>query len=347
MAASPSRARDDLEADSPIENHMLKKDEQLKSDFLFRCPNTLCVKKFVRESAYQHHIHNSNSKCLLIKNEMSQTSALKMMYMSRNGCAPHYQQLSFPERRSLRFHLHGIPTVDEEFLGAHVENCTKGFALPKRRVGVTLNEKQATYLKKIFETGLQKGNKKANSAVVSKEMRSAVCTNDNGEQQRLFSQDEWLTEARIKSHFSKLAASKRFSTETPSQDQVEDSCSTLDMAQKVQDAIDVMRNQECADTHPIVIQKIDICSLAGRLSNSGGRAEGMADLAAIKSTKLRNVIKEMATDMPKRLNHHKAAEIIKDYVRDNCDCLPSTAFEKWDNELKTSLRKDASVKFIQ
>jgi hypothetical protein len=55
----------------------------------------------------------------------------------------------------------------------------------------------------------------------------------------------------------------------------------------------------------------------------------------------------MATDMPKRLNHRKAAEIIKHYVRDNCDCLPVTAFEKWSNELKTSLRKDACATFIK
>ena len=119
------------------------------------------------------------------------------------------------------------------------------------------------------------------------------------------------------------------------------------MNQKIQDAIDVTRDQECADTHPIVIQKIDICTLASRLSKSGAHSEGMADLAAVKSTKLRAVVKEIATDLPKRLSHYKAAEIITQHVRDNCDCLPLTAFEKWNNELKTSLKKDAPVKLFE
>lgn len=347
-AVNPNQALDDLEeARSPIESHQCRRDEQMKSDYIFRCPNSLCVKKFIRESAYQHHIHNTHSKCIVRKSNMSQTSALKMMYISKNGCAPYYQQLSFPERRSLRFHLHGMPTVDEEFIGAHVENCPKGFALPKRRVGVTLNDKQTKYLKEIFETGLQKGNKKANSAVVSKEMRSVVVTDANGEQQRLFSPEEWLTEARIKSHFSKLAASKRFSTDTPNRDQVEDSCSVLDMCQKTQDAIDVARHQEDADSHPIVIQKIDVCSLAGNLCTTGVHAQGMADLSAIKTTKLRKVVKEMATDMPKRLTSHKAAAIITQYVRDNCDCLPLTAFEKWKDGVKQSLNKESRVNLLE
>ena len=73
----------------------------------------------------------------------------------------------------------------------------------------------------------------------------------------------------------------------------------------------------------------------------------MADLAAIKSRKLRTVVKEIATDLPKRLSHYKAAEIITQHVRDNCDCLPLTAFEKWSNELKTSLKKDAPVKLFE
>ena len=73
----------------------------------------------------------------------------------------------------------------------------------------------------------------------------------------------------------------------------------------------------------------------------------MADLAAIKSTKLQTLVKEIATDLPKRLSHHKAAEIITQYVRDICDCLPLTAFEKWSNELKTSLKKDAPVKLFE
>ena len=279
---------------------------------------------------------------------MSQFAALKMMYISKNGCAPHYQQLSYPERRSLRFHLHGMPTVDEEFVGAHFEDCQKGFALPKRRVAVTLNEKQTTYLKKIFEAGLQKGNKKANSAIVSQEMRSVVSTNAKGEQQRLFSQEEWLTEARIKGYFSKLAASQRFNTNNPSLDQIEDSCSMLDMCQKTQEAIDVARNQEDAeDTHPIVIHKIDICSIAKYLCKFGDRAQGMAELSAIKATKLRKVIKEIATDMPRRLNQIKAADIITQHVKEHCDCLPLSSYDKWHTELKSTFKKDAGAKFIE
>ena len=59
---------------------------------------------------------------------------------------------------------------------------------------------------------------------------------------------EWLTEARIKGYFSKLAASQRFNTNNPSLDQIEDSCSMLDMCQKTQEAIDVARNQEHTET---------------------------------------------------------------------------------------------------
>ena len=73
----------------------------------------------------------------------------------------------------------------------------------------------------------------------------------------------------------------------------------------------------------------------------------VVDLAGIKSTKLRTVVKEIATDLPKMLSHYKAAEIITQHVRDNCDCLPLTAFEKWSNELKTSLKKDAPVKLFE
>ena len=66
----------------------------------------------------------------------------------------------------------------------------------------------------------------------------------------------------------------------------------------------------------------------------------------VHATKLRTV-KEIATDLPKRLSHYKAAEIITQHVRDNCDCLPLTALEKWNNELKTSLKKDAPVKLFE
>ena len=66
----------------------------------------------------------------------------------------------------------------------------------------------------------------------------------------------------------------------------------------------------------------------------------------VHATKLRTV-KEIATDLPKRLSHYKAAEIITQHVRDNCDCLPLTAFEKWNNELKTSPKKDTPVKLFE
>ena len=88
------------------------------------------------------------------------------------------------------------------------------------------------------------------------------------------------------------------------------------MCQKTQEAIDLARNQEDAeDTHPIVIHKIHICSIAKDLCKFGGRAQGMAELSAIKAAKLRKVIKEIATDMPRRLNQTKAADIITQHER--------------------------------
>ena len=159
---------------------------------------------------------------------------------------------------------------------------------------------------------------------------------------------EWLTEARIKGYFSKLAASQRFNTNNPSLDQIEDSCSMLDMCQKTQEAIDVAKNQEDAeDTHPIVIHKIDICSIAKDLCKFGDRAQGMAELSAIKAAKLRKVIKEIATDMPRRLNQTKAADIITQHVKEHCDCLPLSSYDKWHTELKSTFRKGAGAKFME
>ena len=55
----------------------------------------------------------------------------------------------------------------------------------------------------------------------------------------------------------------------------------------------------------------------------------------------------MATDMPKRLTSHKAAAIITQNVRDNCDCLPLTAFEKWKDGVKQSLNKESRVNLLE
>ena len=51
--------------------------------------------------------------------------------------------------------------------------------------------------------------------------------------------------------------------------------------------------------------------------------------------------------MPKRLTSHKAAAIITQYVRDNCDCLPLTAFEKWKDGVKQSLNKESRVNLLE
>ena len=78
-----------------------------------------------------------------------------------------------------------------------------------------------------------------------------------------------------------------------------------------------------------------------------GRAQGMAELSAIKAAKLRKVIKEIATDMPRRLNQIKAADIITQHVKEHCDCLPLSSFDKWQAELKSTFQKDAGAKFIE
>ena len=59
------------------------------------------------------------------------------------------------------------------------------------------------------------------------------------------------------------------------------------------------------------------------------------------------VIKEIATDMPRRLNQIKAADIITQHVKEHCDCLPLSSFDKWQAELKSTFQKDAGAKFIE
>ena len=54
-----------------------------------------------------------------------------------------------------------------------------------------------------------------------------------------------------------------------------------------------------------------------------------------------------ATDIPKRLTQNKAADIITQHVKEHCDCLPLSSFDKFNMELKSAFQKDAGAKFIE
>ena len=88
-------------------------------------------------------------------------------------------------------------------------------------------------------------------------------------------------------------------------------------------------------------------SLAKDLCRIGDHARGMSELSAIKAAKLRKVIKEIATDIPRRLTQNKAADIITQHVKEHCDCLPLSSFDKFNKELKSTFQKDAGAKFIE
>ena len=93
------------------------------------------------------------------------------MYISRNGISSKYQDKSHRNMRNFQFHSKGLPAIDPRFLDAEKEHLTMGHALPGKQTVVRLNDKQRQYLKKLFDKGTEKNQRKAVPAEVEKQMR--------------------------------------------------------------------------------------------------------------------------------------------------------------------------------
>ena len=191
-----------------------------------------------------------------------------------------------------------------------------------------LNEQQKNYLKDIFLKGLEKNNRKAQPSEVAKKMRYALKDPNNSEEpQLLFKRSEWLSEDRIKSFFSRLAAQKRFNLKDPeaaTESQVDDAGADLVLAESVQQQIDTQFNYENAEMyeHPIQAAGIDICNLV----KSAVVAKKLAhsDVYNYSMNDLRKALEAIGISTVKGKNRSNVVQLLKKYVNENCDCM--TAF---------------------
>ena len=83
-------------------------------------------------------------------------------------------------------------------------DLSQGWAPSKPRVSTRFSSKVTAYLNAKFELG-ERTDLKADHNHVSADMRIAR----DGEINRRFSREEWLTQNQIKSNFSRLASAKR------------------------------------------------------------------------------------------------------------------------------------------
>ena len=90
------------------------------------------------------------------------------------------------------------------FDGEKEDKMFEGKSLNEQKRSENLNKDQVRYLTELFDEGLT-GKKKARADVVEKEMRYVL--KDDGTYR--FPNEKWLTEARIKSFFSRLAAKRK------------------------------------------------------------------------------------------------------------------------------------------
>ena len=181
---------------------------------VFTCPNSPCKCEYIRFSNLQKHL--AGGICKVNLRQHSQMDELKEMYIAAYGmtvvedyhksgqllvAVKHMDSLKQPKIDPFLPRLEiDIFKIDEPIQS----QFQIGFALPFKREFTRFTENLDDYLSSLFEAGIG-SKKKANPIEVEEEMRR-VCFQDGG---RRFTEEEWLTEAQIKSYFSKLAASHK------------------------------------------------------------------------------------------------------------------------------------------
>ena len=223
--------------------------------------------------------------------------------------------------RNFQFHSKGLPAIDPRFLDAEKEHLTMGHALPGKQTVVRLNDKQRQYLKKLFDKGTEKNQRKAVPAEVEKQMRHIKSPTGTG---LLFTKDKWLSEDRIRNHFGRLAAQKRFrltDADAATEAQVADASKNLEVAEHVQLQLDVQKNLEDEDkySHPPQSGGINLCALIQSVITAKRPASSDINNYTIKELCL--ALKGIGNTSYKGKSRSKICSFFKDHVKEYCDCL--------------------------
>lgn len=177
-----------------------KEDAEFAGDpRVFRCQNSMCSRMFLTVAGLEAHQSRNPPNCIGRRRKETMTDYITNRFIDRFGTSVNPQ--SFRQSRRIVTHFQKLP--DAILFGAtEMDHVWEGKSLHEHKRAPNLKPHQVAYLTGLFEEGMN-GKKKARADIVEKQMRYS--TEDDGITFR-FQPHEWLTEARIKSFFSRLAA---------------------------------------------------------------------------------------------------------------------------------------------
>jgi len=145
---------------------------------------------------------------------------------------------------------------------SNLELVIEVLTLPLKRVAffVPFRAQPCEYLDNKFQNGQESGHK-ADPEKVSRDMRYA--RRDNGE--RRFNVKEFLTVQQIQSYFLRTAAKMKHAVTAQSgHDSIDDNDSQAAQEQAAYSSVRLAVLHQCELLHPIVYDKLNICSLYSR-----------------------------------------------------------------------------------
>ena len=200
-----------IELEKNFEDEDLEEYVPQEAGDAFACLNPLCKCEFIREDRMLMHYANGTSCKLRVKKQTTE-NYIQNLHIQRFGVGPK-EKYTRQQLKSALFHFEGLgnptigdhlPRMDVPLAKAHVPwhlQVKTGFALPKPKSRSRFSKEVVDYVHTLFMAGEGKGKRKAKASVVVKQMR--LLKDDMGEY--VFSSADWLTEAQIRSLFSKMA----------------------------------------------------------------------------------------------------------------------------------------------
>ena len=131
-------------------------------------------------------------------------------------------------------------------------------------------------------------------------------------------------EHKIRNHFGRLAAQKRFRLEdadAATEAQVADASKELEVAEHVQLQLDVKKNFEDEDkhSHPLQSGGINLCSLIH--STITAKKPAASDINNYSFKELRLALKGIGITSYKGKSRAVFCNFFRDHVREHCDCF--------------------------
>ena len=188
-----------------------------QNGLLHQCPRSPCVAQFIRSDRLD--VHLLRGICKILKPTTSMKEHVTAMYINSYGVSFH-EHLNTKQKaaKSMVMHLQELPVAevprnlemeDSPLASASAtfnELFPKGFAIHQPKKKTKFTEDQLLYIRERFAQGRSKTAKKAQPIDVESEMREETVEGEDGVTRARFPPELWLSEAQIRSLFSKMAS---------------------------------------------------------------------------------------------------------------------------------------------